>query len=63
MMDAMTRRGEILEMLRQVYDCIPKNPEVKALMEENKITHLINMKPSSLEFVIQETVKELGGTL
>lgn len=62
-MDALTRRGEILEMLRLVYDSIPKNPEVKALMEENKITHLIDMKPSSLEFVIRETVKELGGML
>lgn len=63
MMNALTHRGEILEMLRLVYDSIPKDPEVKALMEENKITHLIDMKPSSLEFVIREAVKELGGIL
>lgn len=62
-MDALTRRGEILEMLRQVYDCIPKDPEIKDLMEQNKITHLVDMKPSSLEFVIRETVKELGGIM
>ena len=68
MMDALTRRGEILEMLRQVYNCIPKDPEIKDpeikdLMEQNKITHLVDMRPSSLEFVIRETVKELGGIL
>lgn len=50
-------------MLRQVYDCIPKDPEIKDLMEQNKITHLVDMTPSSLEFVIRETVKELGGIM
>ena len=63
MMDAMRHRGEIVQMLRQVYNCIPKDPEIKDLMEQNKITHLVDLTPSSLEFVIQETVKELGGIL
>lgn len=63
MMDALTRRGEILEMLRLVYDCIPKNPEVKQLMEQHSFTHLDDLRPSSLEFVIRETIKELGGFL
>lgn len=62
-MDALTRRGEILEMLRLVYDCIPRDPDAWVLMEQHKFTHLSDLKPSSLEFVIRETVKELGGML
>lgn len=50
-------------MLRELYKALPQNPEVKQLMEENKITHLIDVCPSSVEFVLKEAIKELGGVL
>ena len=50
-------------MLRLVYDCIPRDPNVRVLMEQHNFTHLSKLKPSSLEFVIREAVKELGGIL
>ena len=63
MMDSLKRRGEILDMLRKVYNCIPKDPDIKDLMEQNEITHLVDMKPSTLEFVLRKTAEELGGVL
>lgn len=47
----------------ELYNSLPKDPEVKQLMEENKITHLIDVCPSSVEFVLSEAIKELGGIL
>lgn len=59
----LTHRGEVIMMLSELYKALPQNPEVKQLMEENKITHLINVCPSSVEFVLKEAIKELGGVL
>lgn len=58
---SLTHRGEVIMMLCELYKSLPKNPEVKQLMEENKITHLVNVCPSSVEFVLKEAIKELGG--
>lgn len=63
MNDSLTHRGEVIMMLRELYKSLPKNPEVKQLMEENKITHLVNVCPSSVEFVLKEAINELGGVL
>lgn len=60
---SLTERGQIIMMLRVLYNSAPKNPEVRALMEENKITHLIDITPSSFEFVIKKAIEELGGQL
>ncbi|MBR4794080.1 MAG: hypothetical protein IK038_12100 [Bacteroidaceae bacterium] len=59
----LTHRGEVIMMLRTLYNSLPKDPEVKKLMEENKITHLIDVCPSSVEFVLTEAIKELGDVL
>lgn len=58
---SLTMRGEIIAMLRILYNSVPKDPEVRALMEENKITHLIDITPSSFEFVIKSAIAALGG--
>ena len=60
---SLTHRGEIIMMLRELYKALPKNEEVRELMEQNKITHLIDVCPSSFEFVLREAIKELGGFL
>lgn len=60
---SLTRRGEVIMMLRELYKSLPKNEEVRELMEQNKITHLIDVCPSSVEFVLREAIKELGGVL
>ena len=60
---SLTRRGEVIMMLRELYKSLPKNKEVYELMEQNNITHLIDVKPSSVEFVLREAIRELGGVL
>ena len=60
---SLTRRGEVIMMLRELYKAIPKNEEVRELMEQNKITHLEDVCPSSVEFVLREAINELGGVL
>ena len=54
----------ILGIIAYLYEVIHDRKEtVKQLMEENKITHLINVCPSSVEFVLKEAIRELGGVL
>ena len=60
---SLTRRGEIIMMLREIYKTIPKESPERDIMEQCSITRLTNIKPSSLEFVISEAIKELGGVL
>ena len=60
---SLTRRGEIIMMLREVYKTIPKDSPERDIMEQCSITRLTDIKPSSLEFVISEAIKELGGVL
>ena len=57
----LTHRGEIIMMLRELYKALPKNKEVFELMEQNNKTHLVDVKPSSVAFVLCEAIKELGG--
>lgn len=59
----LTHRGEVIMMLRELYKALPKNEEVRGLLEQNKITHLIDVCPSSVEFILREAIKELGGVL
>ena len=63
MNDSLTRRGEIIMMLREIYKTIPKESPERDIMEQCSITRLTDIKPSSLEFVISEAIKELGGVL
>lgn len=59
----LTHRGEVIMMLRELYKALPKNKEVLDFLEQNKITQLVDVCPSSVEFVLREAIKELGGVL
>lgn len=60
---SLTKRGEIIMMLHEVYKTIPRESPEREIMEQCSVTRLSDIKPSSLEFVITEAIKELGGVL
>lgn len=59
----LTRRGEVIMMLREVWKTLPKDPIEREVMEQCSVTRLVDIKPSSLEFVLKEAISELGGVL